>query len=487
MLSVMRLTANFLMGLVILVPGCTLAHCEPLLPEPIQDPVINLHKFTLKQAVYLTLKYNQSVESDSLGQEANYWSVRSAYYGYEPQFNVSGSAAFVKGSQPTYALSPTATWTSLIGTTANFSYTPNFLQNVGTGNSSAGFGSLTVTQPLLNGFGVAFNSIALKTAIYSYQTTNLAYKSSLIQAVNTTIVDFRQVVTSIHSLEDSRASVEAAKQQVKNTRLKLANDDPNTAPSDLVQMEQLQASSELNYLESRNQVETSYQTLLSDIGLPTSAVLHLDDRVDVSKSMIPNTEWAIRYAFAHNISYLTQKIAVESAKLTIISARNAAKWTLTLSGNADIIGNTGVNAAGTQVGILKNASATLAIPILNVTNHSAIVSAEIALAQAQITLASDQRALETRVRNEITNATSRYEQWNLAQAQVILDRDTLRAAVIKQTYGQGSAFEVNRLQTTLLNDEIQMNNIGRSFQNSISDINVTLGRMLDVWGVHLKY
>lgn len=453
-----------------------------VLPDPQHDPVIDIKDFTLSQAVYLTLKYNQPLESAGLGQESNYWQLRNAYFGYEPQININGSASMQAGTKPSYTLAPGVSWQTLLGTSMSFNWTPNFLRNVGTGNFNAGYGTLTINQPFLAGFGVAFNSINLQTAIYQYQNTNLSYKQTIMSAMQSTIESFRSVTTAIRSLQDSKASVEHTKLLAKNTRLKLANNDPNTTPNDLVQMEQSVVTSELSYLQQRNSAEQSYETLLRNIGLPTDTKLDLDNRVFVSKAMIPDRHWAVEYAFQHNIGYLQQKIAVNQAKLQVISARNQAKWTLDFSGTADIIGNTS-NRNGTQ----KNASLTLGIPVFNVTNHVNIVNAEIGLAQAQINLAITKRSLETNVENEVTNASFRYQQVNVARAQVILDRDTLRSAVIKQAYGQGSSFEVNQLQRTLLQDEIQLNNTELSFLNSITNLNFTLGRLMIAWDVALKF
>ncbi len=463
--------------------------CPPILPDPKDSALIDTHHFTLQNAIYLTVKYSQTIESASLGQESNYWNMRAAYYGYEPQFNITGEAQYTKGLQPSYTLAPTMDWNTIIGSDISFNYVPTFLKNVGAGNTSAGYGQLTIEQPLLKNFGVAFNSITLKTAIYNYQLTNLTYKDSLMTQIVKVISAFRNVVQGIRGLEEARSSVLLAKQNVKNTRLKLENDDPKTTPGDLVQYEQSLATSEIQYLNQRNTAETEYQTLLAEIGLPVTAKLTLDDSMHASRAMIPSESSAIKTALENNIEYLQEKVRVENAKLGVISALNQAKWELTLQGQSDIIGpGPKTNPfTGVTSGTANNASVNLAIPLFNVANHVAIVNAKITLAQAQITLANLRRTLITTVKNEITTADFLYQKIETGHTQVALDRDSLRGAMIKAAYGQGAAFEVNRLQTTLLDNEIALIGDQINFENSITILNQTLGKTLEAWHLKAKY
>ena len=104
--------------------------------------------------------------------------VSDAYYNFQPQVDINGSADYTKGLKPSYNLFSEVNWNSPIGTTVSFQYTPSFLSSYG--NSAAGGGTLIITQPLLKGFGLAFNTTALRNQFASFNQSALSYKSDEI-------------------------------------------------------------------------------------------------------------------------------------------------------------------------------------------------------------------------------------------------------------------------------------------------------------------
>lgn len=457
------------------------------LPPPTQfEP--SYSELTLRQAILMTLKNNQTVEDSQLSMASAKENLDNAYFTYEPQMSINGTASISAGSRPSYNLYTQVNLFTPIGTSIGFEYTPKFLGNY---QAASGVGTIVMSQPLLRGFGLAYNTTTLTNQFASFQTSALTYKSSMMSLVSQTISNYYDYLVSLFVLEQTQLQLENARQAVDNAKQQVSQGQLSV--SQLTHSEASLAQQQLSYKQQENTVVQNRQTLLTTLGIPFNTKITMDrtlpDTFPAIKSYLPYYHRALQ----HNIGVLQARAALVSARNGVITARNERKWTLTVNATVNVIGKsifTSTNTAppgATPNAAAKGANLQLTIPISQVDLKAALIESEVALAQAQINLAQVEYSLRQRIKNDVINLNFQREQILVNQQQILLTTDTVRAAEIRLAYGQEAALEMYQYRLELTNAQINLGQSKISYIESMAQLLQDTGDLLNQYGIVLKY
>ena len=462
-------------------------HCFKLPPPAEYVPTYN--KLTVKQAILIALENNQNVESDQMSVSVAKLAVDNAYYNFAPQLSADASAAFTKGSTPTYNAYSQVTLNTPIGTSLSFEYTPKFLAPY-QGNV-ASTGTVVLAQPLLQGFGLAFNEIGLTDAYATYQVGALTFKSNMMTLVQSTIANYYSYLISLYNLEQNRESLEAAKLAADNAKMQVKVGQ--LAQSQLSNAEASLAQQQLSFKEQENALVQNRQIFLTTLGIPFNSNITLDQTLPTSYPSIKSYKPYYLRALQNNINILTQKAQMVNVKNNVISAKNARKWTLTLSATFNVIGQssaiTANNTPANATAAVSNPGVNLAliIPIRAVDTKATLISDEISLAQQQINLAVTENTLRQTIKNAVISLNLARDRILVRQQQIVLTRDSVRNAEIKLAYGQAAALEMSEYRQNLTNSQIALGQTEVNYINTKVGLLILSGDLLKEYGIALKY
>lgn len=449
-----------------------------VLPPPEKLPSLP-RTLSLHDAIALALRNTPAVQISELQRILDKFSLEMVLQGYRFQWSPLGvTTTLQSNTNPVTSISAgIGVLQSTLGTTLNLGQTNN-LPNGVTNNV------LTITQPLLQNFGAAYNRIPYENGIDNEKIARLNFKNSVINAIVNVITTYRALVQAYNNLDVSKQTLVSQTKTIAISKLQLAAG--KIAQSDLIQQEASLQTYRLSVVQQRQALRTSYQNFLSSLGLVPSARILIVRKIDTNHTQIPSAKQCVAIALKNNIAYQAALLNLNITKRALITAKNARKWTLNVVGSVtsqNIVGGmpTTSNALNSSIGL------NLSVPIDNIQLKQGIVSAQVAIEDATLNLEQQKEDLIRNVMNQLDVIQSESQQIQISTAGVRLQAATLKNAKLKLKYGKSSVFEVTTLETALLSERINLINAQMSYLNSITALYQTLGMTLDRWNVRLKY
>lgn len=449
------------------------------LPSPTPAPG-RARVLSLYDAIALALRGNPTIEVSELQRILDKFGMELIAQAYRVQWSpLTLTSTLQNRVMPVWAAGGGVSLTAPTGTNIALAQTNNLLG--GPGNTT-----LTVTQPLLQGFGTAFNLVSYRNGIDSERVARLTFKNSVITVVIAVIKAYRSLVAAYNSLDVSRQSL--ASQEAIVRRAELQVKAGQMAPADLTQQKANIESTRLSVVQSENSLRNAYQSFLSALGLTPSADILIDHAIKIDQVKIPDLPTCIQTALKNNIAYQTQLIQFNITKRALITAQNARKWTLNLVSAATVgAQRSAVGSPITSSDTNPTLKLSLSIPIDNITAKQGEESAKIGIEDAKINLEQTKEQLVRQVINQWEGIRNQRRQVDIAALGVQLQEKTLANAKLKLKYGRSSVFETNTLETDLLSQQVGLINEKISYLNDATDLYQTMGLTLDKWKITLKY
>ena len=347
--------------------------------------------------------------------------------------------------------------------------------------------SLTVSQPLLQGFGVALNSRYITIARNNIQVSDLVFKQQLITTISSVVNLYWDLVSFT---EDVRV-----KQQALSLSQKLYNDNKKQveigtlAPIEIVRAEAQVASSEQDLTISETNVleqETIIKNALSRNGVsnPAVAVAHIipTDRIRVpeAESAPPVVQDLMGQALQARPEVEQNHLAITNSKINLKASKNALLPSLsayaTLTNNAlagqinslPVPGGTGaardpsavdgyfIGGYGTALGQIfrrnfpdYTVGVQMNIPIRNRAAQADVLSSELGLRQQEL----NQQRLVNQIRVEVLNALISVQQTRARHKAAVKNRvlaeQTFDAEQKKYQLGASTIYQVIQTQRDL--------------------------------------
>ena len=409
------------------------------------------------------------------------------------------------------------------GAVATFSYdNANAYQNSyrnAINSATTAFMDLTVTQPLLQGFGIAMNNRYIRIAKNNLRVTDLAFQQQVITVVNTVTQAYWALVTYI-------SSVDVAKQSLaQSTKLKEDNEKQveigTLAPISVTQAEAQMATDQQTLVNAQTNVlqqETALKNLISRNGVasPLLADAHIipTDRITIPDvEPIPPVADLVTQALAQRPDLTQAQIQVENAKINLTGARNGLLPSLNLVGDLRNTGlSGGVNPIPPPPGgvaptidqyfvggysdalrqiLARNfptysVGATLSIPLRNKSAEANMATAQLQYRQTELQLQKAVNQIRVDVQTAVTALVQARAQYQAAAKGVTLEIETLDAEQKKLEVGASTPYNVILIQRDLATAQLSLVLARQAYANARVQLDQATGTLLDRSNVRIE-
>ena len=455
-----------------------------------------LHRLSLREAILLALRYNPNIQNAELDRIIQRYQLRLAENEFELQYALGASGVVQKskyagvGSDTSRSAiaSPELDLKTKWGTQASVAIDNNTNLN----NSYNPVLNLSVTQPLLRGFGKSANEAGLLDAKDAEQLNKLSLQQAVIDQISQVIMAYRSLILSANNLQNQYLQLKEAQKFFSINKKKIAAGQ--LEPTGNIQQSYQIESLSLMVEQGENEFKTSSQELLQTIGLDPQMQISVPSDVTVKELVVPDLQQSIALALQHNVQYLAQQMAVRVDERAYAVAKNQQLWQLDVAATVqsgtvnDVTGmNSGVRGIYNGNNTTEAARVTLTVPLHDLGRRSQLINAKIRLEKDRVNLLAAKRALVTNVTNIITTIQSLVKRYELAQKQVALARQSYELERKKQQAGIASALDVNNTQNQLIQAQSGLIGAKIAYLNQLSTLQRLLGTSLDYWGIQLRY
>ncbi len=455
-----------------------------------------IYKLSLREAILLALRYNPNIQNAELDRIVQYYQLRLANNEFELQYALGASGTIQKstyngvGSDTSRSIiaSPELNLKTKLGTQGSLSID----NNVGANNNYNPVLNLTVTQPLLRGFGRSANEAALLDAQDNEWLNKLNLQQSVVDQITQVITTYRTLILSANNLKNQRSQLKESQKsyEINKKRIKAGQLEPSGTIQHSYQIESLNLLVE----QGENEFNMAAQDLLQSIGLDPEMHLSVPSDVTLKETTVPNLQESIELALNHNVQYLAQKMALRADERAYTVAKNQQLWQLDVSGTVqsgtvnDVTGiNGGLQGIYNGNNTTEAARLTLTVPLHDLNRRSQLINAKIRLEKDRINLLAAKRALITNVTNTIRTIESVAKRYVLAQKQVQLAEQSYALEKKKLQAGISTALDVNNTQNQLLQAQSGLIGAKIAYLNQLSSLQRLLGTTLDYWDIKLRY
>lgn len=463
-------------------------HHHPRYPTPVAVRIPSIRSLpkkplTLGEAILLALRMNPSVRSSELQRVTDKYQVEIAHNEFEPQYQLTFSNTMTNRGTPTYTGNAGMTVKTPIGTQIGVAYTTPF-------QGASGQGTLTISQPLLRGFGFV-NRIPWLDALSNDSIARLMFKNAVMLVVQQVIVTYRNLVQDYNQLAIQKATVKQAEEQVHQAELRYKAG--KVAHSELIQHNANLETTRLSAIQQKNQLQRDYQNFLSALGLVPTANLQVEKKIDVHLYKVPGLKNCIRLALQNNIAYQKALKQLNVTRRAILTAKDARRIKLDANFTGaigDVSGITTFSGDSTTTTLFQPGPTVgfdLVVPIDDVKAKANWVQSKIAYEQAKLALKKQKDDLVRRVMTLWKQLEIQQKQIAIARRAVDYKRQSYEDATLKFRYGRSSAFQVTELQSQLLRQQTNLVGIKIEYLNNITQLNQVLGVTLNIWGIKLVY
>ncbi|PTN49404.1 hypothetical protein DAI43_23770 [Achromobacter xylosoxidans] len=440
--------------------------------------------FPLEEAIALAVRNNRLVKSayvQRISQKFDLYVSEGKFY---PKLLLTTSALTSKvngTSSNAKDLNTNASVTLPTGATVS-------IANV-QGRSTAGKSSstsVTLSQPLLKNAGIDANTASVRIARLDDEISRLALKATLSQTVAQVIYAYRELLRAQEQKVIAEAALARNKDLYEVNRSLIAAG--RMAKVEILQTQAEVANREVALEEAENQIDAARLALV--------ALLALEPRTPLYATAPTSVDWrptdptrALETALTLQPDYLSMKILVERAKISLDYAKNQQLWDLSLvatrtqarSGGASP-GAMDIQASGARTGG-SHAGLQLTIPFGDRSVKQPEVRASVDLHTQELKLLETRQTVEHRIRDATRNVQTRWRQLELSIKARDLSRQKLEAEKEKLQVGQSSNFQVLSFENDLRNAENARLNAQITYLNTLTELDERMGKTLDVWSI----
>lgn len=450
---------------------------------------------SLREAILLALRYNPNIQNAELERIIQRYALRLAHNAFELQYALQGSAAIERShfdgigsaTNKSFLATPDLGLKTKMGTDISL----NLRNNVSNYDQFSPVLDLSVSQPLLQGFGKAANEAPLLNAIDNEMMNKINLKQAVCDQITQVITAYRTLILSGNNIKNQRLQLTEAQKNFTINQQKIAAGqlEPTANTQQSYQIESLNLLVE----QALNDFNIAAQNLLQSIGLDPDLHLAVPNDISIHSTPIPDLKQAIQQGLQHNASFLAQKMVLRADERAYQVAKNHQLWKLDLTGNilagatTDVEGKSGVSGIYNGHNITEGANITLTVPIRDLNQRSEIINAKVKLEKDRLNLLALKRSLITTISNLIHNIESLAKRYTLAEKQVILAEKSYTLEKKKQQAGISSALDVSNTQNQLIQAQSGLINAKIAYLNQVSELQRLLGTTLQHWQIQMRF
>lgn len=465
---------------------------------------------SLRDAIYLSLRYNTQLQSTELDRIVQRYSVRMAKNKFEFQYALDGAGNWNwakdlgvnKSTTNSLNLTPSIKKKTRFGTEAsvglmnnydNYSYAPQL--------------TLNVKQPLLRGFGKTFNEQSLNDQLDDELSNQMGMKQAVIDRITDVIMAYRSLIQQNNSLDTQKQSLKEAKKTywINEKNIKAGTLSPKG---------NIQQAFQVSYIESNlesqeNTLIQAKQRLLTAIGLDPNMNVKVPSDVAIEKLLVPDLKQTQKKALANNTSYQQAIVSYRKTKRAYEVMKNKKRWQLDFNASVTTGGSAISNADSSikRILTLRNNGAfnafinrlfnegtngeqlglTFSIPIKDLSLRSEMIAAKVTLEKSRLQLLALKRKLETDVINSINSIRTQVRLYNMNLKQVALAKESYELELKRQEAGIASSIDVTNTQNQLISARNNLIGAKISYLDEITKLEQMLGTTLEVWKMDIRF
>jgi outer membrane protein TolC len=453
----------FLTGLLAAAVSASAQEVTPSAPPA----SIAVPTLTVEEAIARALQHNQRIKVSDFGRGVGRANVLAAYGNFDPAVTFRrsysesesafltnlNSAPLAKADNYSLALEGLTPWglTYQIGGTAQ-----NQRTSITPSNNFVTFGGISVTQPLLRGFGFGANLAALHIAKADRAISDWEYRQTVIDTVTGVVVAYNDLVEAREVLRIARRSHDLAAQLVRDNERR--NRVGSISDADVTQARARAANrEELILFAARNvkATENRLRELMGDTAgiMPSGADIAVTALVPMD---VPTPDGAteLRRALELRPDYQAAKQGIVKRRANRSYARNQ------LLPRVDFVGSFGYNGldpnfaeSRAQVRNEDNRAYSLgvvvSVPLTFAEGRGKARAAKLALQQSEADLERLQQDIAVSVANAIGQLETTSERVKATTRAYELAAQALEAEEKRFRAGTSSTFFVLQLQEQL--------------------------------------
>ena len=412
---------------------------------------------TLPKAIQLAIENNLAIKVAQFNPDIADAHITEELGVFDPSLNINASHISDNST-----LSEIQTGNFGIGLGGRSIYGTNYqvgLTNTATHYSQYSTGAqLSLSQPLLRGFGSDVNLASLRIARNNRQISQWEFKQGIIDVVTQTVWVYNELYAALRNYEAARHSRDLALELCKEEQMRA--DLGAKIELDVITAQAEAASREEAVLLAKNNIQTNERLLKQLITSDTKTLLETRIAIDPPPTAIVGTidvETGLREALAGRPDYQQALVALQTRHIEVVTARNSTLPRLDLVGSLNLLGLDSNDIAdslrffNTNTRNPENWSigALMSIPLPNRSAKGKLKAARLLDAQALVSLKQLEQTIIVDVANaagEIETAHKRIESTNEA---LRLAKESLEAGEKRHSAGSATTFEVLQLQKSL--------------------------------------
>jgi outer membrane protein TolC len=390
----------------------------------------------------------------------------------------------------------------------------NVLTNVLNPSTSSSL-DFTITQNLLQGFGIAVNNRNIRVAKNNIKISDLQFKQQLITTISGVLNVYWDLVAFNENVRVAQQALDAAQRLYEDNKKQVSIG--TLAPIEVTRAEAEVATDKQNLLVAETNVlqqETILKNSLSKNGVASPSIsevriVPLDHIAVPAKESLQPMPQMVDEAMNNRSEIQQNKINIESQKINMAGTRNALRPTLQafaeltnngLNGQPQITPYTRgapdpyfIGGYGTGLAqILRrnfpsySAGISLNIPLRNRQAQADYVTDQLSLRQSQLQLQNAEISIRVDVRNAVIGIEQARSGYEAAVKARILQQQTLDAEQKKYSLGASTVYQVIQDQRDLATAQGNEVQAQATFVHAKIALDVALGRTLAVNDVSIS-
>jgi len=370
---------------------------------------------------------------------------------------------------------------------------------------------LSLTQPLLKGFGIDVTRSRITLAEIQTEVEDLNLKQRAIQVAEQTEKAYWDLVLAYAQLDEAKESRERARMLLEEnrTRVRLGQ----LPEVEVVQAEAEVAARESNIIAAKKQIKDMDEQLKMMLNLPPGAALWEKSVFPVDKPRLMDVDLSflrsVQVALEKRVEVITNELNLKGGYVARKVAKNAtlpalnlqASYSLQgLSGNqrmGDILGLGGLGSFqnlpqrfqggyNQSLDVLGSADfpewvvgLQFEYPIGNRAAKADLAQADLRIKQSVAQQAQIQQQVATELREIIRRVESSKDQVDAATVSVALSERRLAEEERKLHYGLSTSFDVLQMQERLIAQKSQLSQAQNQYMRALVDFDRAKGILLD--------
>ena len=367
-------------------------------------------------------------------------------YGRSPQLSAAGTT-FVESNS--LVLTSGISHTLPVGTqiAATLEVGRSFRDSVALGALGTAYDTslkLEVSQPLLRGAGKDVGEAQLRAARFGVTAAEADAKSQTSALALDVLNAYWSLWSAQRSVEIETEALEVSKKQLADAEFRLSVGA--VAPAQLVPMRIEIARAEESLVSAQSVVRQRAIALAQLVGLPPDAQLVASpDGPALSGTM--GLKESIELAKANSPRLARLKVALESSKISVAQAEDAALPKLDATGSVQVaglgstLGDSFSEFAGFDA-IVLFAGLRLELPIINRAREIDVERSQVSVTVAQAEYDQTERELSSRVAGLLNDLGSSDERLRLARETAALARENVTAQSARFDAGKATTLEI---------------------------------------------